>query len=103
MENEIIDVAFTESLNRFLAGKGYTHIFSHGVDDSHCKPDSDDKVVYLLEPLKPNDARIQEADYDYPVAPIVDSEVFEMSEGQDNTVFMIKVPADDLKLYESDK
>ncbi|MDB5276139.1 MAG: hypothetical protein JWR61_1094 [Ferruginibacter sp.] len=103
MENEIMNVEFTEPLNRFLAGNGYTHVLSLGADDSDCKTDTDDKVVYWLEPLKPQDDRIKEADCDYPVTPILDSEVFEMAEGQDNTVFMIKVPAEDLKLYESDK
>jgi hypothetical protein len=103
MEMEMMDVEFTNSLNSFLAGKGYTHLFSAGVDDTDCHPDKDDKGVYWLEPLKAEDPRILDKDPDYAVAEIFSSEVLEMANGQDNVIFMIKVPTEHLKLYETDK
>ena len=102
MANEIMDVEFTKSLNSFLASQGYTNIMSFGVDDSDSVPGTDDKAVYWLEPLKPGDSRMQDSDDDYLVEDILSSDVLEMADGQDNTIFMIKVPAEDMKLYESD-
>ena len=99
MQDEIIDVEFTAPLNSFLAAKGYTHIYSIGVDDTECSTENDEKAVYWLEPLKPGDGRIADNDPDYYVADINNDEVIDMANGEDNTVFMIKVPAEDLELF----
>lgn len=103
MENRIVDIEFTKPLNSFLAGLGYTHIYSIGVDDEDCSPETDNKAVYWLEPLKPGDSRIEDTDADCVAWEILSKDVLDMTDGHDNTVFMIKVPVEDLKLYEIDK
>lgn len=103
MKDEIIDVAFTKSLNDFLTKTGYTHIFSLGVDDADVSPDSDDKVVYWLQPLKPGDSRIANDDTSFMVSEIKSDDIIDMATGQDNTIFMIRVPVEDMDTYLKDR
>ena len=103
MKDEIMDVEFTNYVKDFLFQLGYTHILSLGVDDTESASFTKDKNICWLTPLLPGDSRIDDHDPDYIIAEIQSDEVIEMATGKDNTLFMIRVPVEDMNTFLKDR
>lgn len=103
MKDETIDVEFTKSLHDFLSANGYTHMFYKGVDSSESAADTHDKFVYWLEPLKSCDTRIAEDAPDFMVAEIQSDDIIKMANSQGDSVYMIKIPIEDMNTYLKDR
>lgn len=106
MKDKCIDVPFTKPVHKFLMSRGFTHLLSLGINPK----ESDDagesetgKENYWLEPLKADDPRLSYQETEQLIQGIKESDVYDMSDGQDEIGFMITVPVEDYELYLKDR
>ena len=100
MKDEIMEVEFSKELNDFLKGCGYTHILSVGIADTFGElKEAKGKDPYWLLPLKAADKRIHENLDDNIIEEINSPDVLDMAAGDDNILFLIKLPVAEMNLF----
>lgn len=79
---------FTRELLTELKRKGYTHIYSRGIQNENDENDND----FILVPLKPNDPRIKYEETDFNIQEIDSSDIQDMVHGDPFINFVIELP-----------
>jgi hypothetical protein len=102
MQDETIDTEFTHDLHTHLIKKGYTHLIAVG-KDSHEENIAEGKDSFWLIPLKEGDERFQQNDTHYEIKEIMDATVLEMVHGNEDIVFMLKMPAEEMNIFLKDR
>jgi len=102
MKDEIVDAELTPDLQAFLERRGYTHIFSLGIEpreinDAH-EPETG-KANFWLCPVKADDERFEAENPEHLVQGIDDPEIVKMAAGKEDIQFMVKVPLVDYNDY----
>ncbi len=102
MQDETVGVEFTTPLREFLQRRGYSHIISLGIEPVEINDASEPetgKENYWLEPVKPEDDRLQHDTFEYKIEGINEAAIVTMTEGKDDIQYMIKVPLIDYNDY----
>lgn len=93
MNDENMDAVFNRPLRDFLESRGYSHIISVGVDITDQLDTAQKETdIFWLEPIKPDDPRLNYEEAEHLIQAINDSDVFDMAGGVDAISFMVKIP-----------